>query len=159
MSTRCSGAARRSFIIGSRLCPPAITRASGPRRSSVASASSTLLARSYSNGAGTCTSCSSPPRSFLEEQRRRVRSTVKDGLSNRLTHDLCPAPVVLDGRAPWFGASGRARAGRERAGRVVRRRGAAAAVRRRAAGAVGRGAEPDAGGRAAPGGGGGGPPG
>src|SRR5258707_1362378 len=52
MSIRCSGAASRSFIIGSRLCPPAITRASGPKRSSSASASSTLVARAYSKGAG-----------------------------------------------------------------------------------------------------------
>src|SRR5215210_7161181 len=54
MSTRCSGLASRSFIIGSRLWPPAMTRASGPRRSSVAIAPSTLVARSYSNGAGVC---------------------------------------------------------------------------------------------------------
>src|SRR5258708_493670 len=55
MSMRCSGAARRSFIIGSRLCPPAMMRASGPSLSSSATACSTLVARSYSNGAGTCT--------------------------------------------------------------------------------------------------------
>src|SRR3954470_16998586 len=54
MSIRTSGLARRSFIIGSRLWPPAITRASGPRRSSAAIAPSTLVARSYSNGAGVC---------------------------------------------------------------------------------------------------------
>src|SRR6516165_3815938 len=55
MSIRCSGLASRSFIIGSRLWPPAITRASGPSRFSDAIAPSTLLARSYSNGAGVCT--------------------------------------------------------------------------------------------------------
>src|SRR5215210_4776301 len=55
MSTRCSGLASRSFIIGSRLWPPAMTRASGPSRCSAAMASSTLSARSYSNGAGVCT--------------------------------------------------------------------------------------------------------
>ncbi len=55
MSTRYDGLASRSFIIGSRLCPPAITRASDPARSSAASAPSTLVARSYSNGAGVCT--------------------------------------------------------------------------------------------------------
>ena len=54
MSIRCSGAASRSFIIGSRLCPPAMIRASGPSRSSDAIAPSTLVARSYSNGAGVC---------------------------------------------------------------------------------------------------------
>src|ERR687886_408404 len=56
MSIRTSGLARRSFIIGSRLCPPAMTRASGPWRRSAAIAPSTLVARSYSNGPGVCTS-------------------------------------------------------------------------------------------------------
>src|SRR5262245_41041477 len=54
MSIRCAGDASRSFIIGSRLWPPAITRASGPRSASAAIAPSTLVARSYSNGAGVC---------------------------------------------------------------------------------------------------------
>src|SRR3954467_149352 len=54
MSIRCCGLARRSFIIGSRLWPPAMIRASGPSRSSEAMAPSTLVARSYSNGAGVC---------------------------------------------------------------------------------------------------------
>src|SRR5918995_1285798 len=54
MSTRCSGLASRSFIIGSRLCPPAMMRASEPRRWSAAMAPSTLVARSYSNEAGVC---------------------------------------------------------------------------------------------------------
>src|SRR3954470_3660368 len=56
MSIRTSGLARRSFIIGSRLWPPAITRASGPRRCRAAIAPSTLVARSYSSGPGVCTS-------------------------------------------------------------------------------------------------------
>src|SRR3954447_1988250 len=56
MSMRTSGVARRSFIIGSRLWPPAMTRASGPWRWSAAMAPSTLVARSYSNGPGVCTS-------------------------------------------------------------------------------------------------------
>src|SRR4051794_26962550 len=55
MSIRCSGFASRSFIIGSRLCPPAMIRASGPSRLSDATAPSTLVARSYSKGAGVCT--------------------------------------------------------------------------------------------------------
>src|SRR3954453_2155783 len=55
MSIRCSGCAIRSFIIGSRLWPPAMIRASGPSRFSDAIAPSTLVARSYSNGAGVCT--------------------------------------------------------------------------------------------------------
>src|SRR4051794_4646585 len=58
MSMRCSGLASRSFIIGSRLWPPAMMRASGPRRCSAAIASSTLSARWYSNGAGVCTGLS-----------------------------------------------------------------------------------------------------
>jgi hypothetical protein len=45
MSIRCSGVASRSFIIGSSEWPPAISRASGPSRSSSDSASSTLVAR------------------------------------------------------------------------------------------------------------------
>src|SRR5947209_13496478 len=55
MSIRYSGLASRSFIIGSRLWPPAMIRASGPRCFSAAIAPSTLVARSYSNGAGVCT--------------------------------------------------------------------------------------------------------
>src|SRR5579864_2960341 len=55
MSIRYSGLASRSFIIGSRLWPPAMMRASGPRCLSAAIAPSTLVARSYSNGAGVCT--------------------------------------------------------------------------------------------------------
>src|SRR3954452_17814013 len=84
MSTRCSGAASRSFIIGSRLWPPAITRASGPSRSSSARASSTLVARSYSNGAGTCIQNLLFPRGLPNADARRVRSAVKDGLTDRL---------------------------------------------------------------------------
>src|SRR5215203_7491172 len=56
MSIRCSGLARRSFIIGSRLCPPAMIRASEPRRWSASIAPSTVVARWYSNEAGVCTS-------------------------------------------------------------------------------------------------------
>src|SRR4051812_10576602 len=55
MSTRCSGLASRSFIIGRRLWPPAMMRASGPRRWSAPTASSTLRTRRYSNGPGVCT--------------------------------------------------------------------------------------------------------
>src|SRR4051795_5039663 len=55
MSIRCSGEASRSFIIGSRLWPPAMMRAPAPTRSSAARAPSTLVARSYSNGPGVCT--------------------------------------------------------------------------------------------------------
>src|SRR6188508_662593 len=55
MSTSNSGEARRSFIIGSKEWPPAITRAPAPTRPSVAIAPSRLVARSYSNGPGVCT--------------------------------------------------------------------------------------------------------
>src|SRR5918994_3070424 len=55
MSTRCSGLASRSFIIGSREWPPAMTLAPAPSRASDAITPSTLVARSYSNGAGVCT--------------------------------------------------------------------------------------------------------
>ena len=55
MSITRSGWAIRNRIIGIRLWPPAITRASGPSFCSDAIAPSTLVARSYSNGAGVCT--------------------------------------------------------------------------------------------------------
>src|SRR5919107_2284700 len=58
MSMSHSGLASRSFIIGSRLWPPAMIRASGPWRWSAAIAPSTLVARSYSNGPGVCTGLS-----------------------------------------------------------------------------------------------------
>ena len=46
MSMRCSGLASRSFIIGSRLWPPAMMRASGPSLWRASMAPSTLVARS-----------------------------------------------------------------------------------------------------------------
>src|SRR5258707_14063473 len=54
MSMRCSGVASRSFIIGSRLWPPAMMRAPAPTLPRAAIATSTLVARLYSNGAGVC---------------------------------------------------------------------------------------------------------
>src|SRR3954447_19273015 len=54
MSMTYSRLASRSFIMGIRLWPPAINRASLPSRPSRLIACSTLLARSYSKGAGTC---------------------------------------------------------------------------------------------------------
>src|SRR6202040_1019059 len=51
-STRCSGLANRSFIIGIRLCPPATTRASSPCCAKRPMASSKERGRWYSNGAG-----------------------------------------------------------------------------------------------------------
>src|SRR4051812_9291826 len=56
MSISRDGFASRSFIIGSRLCPPAMTRLSSCSLSE-ASAPSRLVARSYSNGAGVCIFC------------------------------------------------------------------------------------------------------
>src|SRR3954451_7535105 len=53
MSISRGGFASRSFIIGSRLCPPAMMRASSCALSE-AIAPSRLVARSYSNGAGVC---------------------------------------------------------------------------------------------------------
>ena len=47
MSIRCSGLASRSFIMGSRLWPPAMMRASEPSRCRDAITPSTLVARSY----------------------------------------------------------------------------------------------------------------
>ena len=54
MSIGRSGFASRSFIIGSRLCPPASMRVSGPCFSSRSIAFWTLVARSYSIGPGVC---------------------------------------------------------------------------------------------------------
>src|SRR4051794_40002565 len=53
MSISRVGLARRSFIIGSRLCPPARIRESSWAFSE-AIAPCRLVARSYSNGAGVC---------------------------------------------------------------------------------------------------------
>src|SRR5947199_8022774 len=85
MSTRNSGAASRSFIIGRRLCPPATSRASGPSRSRMASASSTLVARSYSNGAGTCmasllVSLGALPKATLPRYDQRCQDVLSDRL-------------------------------------------------------------------------------
>ena len=54
MSMRYSGLAMRSFIIGSRLCPPATMNAPSPSLSRSPTAWSMLVARSYSKGPGTC---------------------------------------------------------------------------------------------------------
>src|SRR3989442_2320912 len=52
MSTRAFGSARRSFITGSRLWPPARTFASPPKRSRIWTASSTDEGAKYSNRGG-----------------------------------------------------------------------------------------------------------
>ena len=92
MSIRCSGLASRSFIIGSRLWPPAMIRASGPSRSSAAIAPSTLVARSYSNGAGVCKACSSRSGTLGREPLARspdvVALLVLDGASAPITGEL-----------------------------------------------------------------------
>src|SRR4051794_3927364 len=79
MSTRCVGVASRSFIIGSRLWPPAMMRASSPSRSSEAIAPSTLVARSYSNGAGVCTRVASAHRQLLARLADVLALLVLDG--------------------------------------------------------------------------------
>jgi hypothetical protein len=52
MSTSADGRASRKFIMGARLCPPAITLASSPSSPRRATASSTVSTRWYSNTAG-----------------------------------------------------------------------------------------------------------
>src|SRR3989442_11219363 len=52
MSTRAFGSARRSFITGSKLCPPARTFASPPKRARIWTASSTDEGAKYSNRGG-----------------------------------------------------------------------------------------------------------
>ena len=54
MSIRCSGLARRSFIIGSRLWPAGDDARLGPEPLQGRDRPSTLVARSYSNAAGVC---------------------------------------------------------------------------------------------------------
>src|SRR3954466_12684500 len=80
MSIRCSGVESRSFIIGSRLWPPAMIRASGPRRSRAAIAPSTLVARSYSNGAGVCTGPPSVSRHAAADAGLRARLVLLRGV-------------------------------------------------------------------------------
>src|SRR3954453_22965316 len=77
MSIRCSGVESRSFIIGSRLWTPAMIRASGPRRSSAAIAPSTLVARSYSDGAGVCTGPPSLSRHAAADAGLRARLVLR----------------------------------------------------------------------------------
>ena len=93
MSIRSSGLARRSFIIGSRLWPPAITRASGPRSASSAIALSTLVARAYSIGPGSARAAL--PRRLLV----RRASAEPDVLDVRLVLDpaarLCLGGLVV----------------------------------------------------------------
>src|SRR5215213_11451947 len=117
MSIRCCGLARRSFIIGSRLWPPAMIRASGPSRSSEAMAPSTLVARSYSNGAGGLQTGSS----------RVLRTTGREALAGR--PDVL-APLVALGGAGTDHGRARERLGAHRGApvRVQRARGQAAAL-------------------------------
>src|SRR4051794_35924419 len=132
MSIRTSGLASRSFIIGSRLWPPAMTRASGPWRWSAAIAPSTLVARSYSNGPGVCTSGPllgraggpglGPAVTVAVRRGRRARRAGRAGRARPpLRHP--PPPRETPGRAPAApgavgrgggpgGAGGAGRAGR-----------------------------------------------
>src|SRR3990172_1621712 len=95
MSIRCSGFASRSFIIGSRLCPPAMMRASEPSLSSDAIAPSTLVARSYSNDAGVCKEA--PFVSGIGRGRIRPRGCCPAGEPLARCPDVFPL-LVLHGR-------------------------------------------------------------
>src|SRR5215471_20840940 len=77
MSTRVSGCASRSFIMGIRLCPPARIRASGPNLASRAIACSTLVALSYSTYAGTCNTASPRERALWHAQRVYERADTR----------------------------------------------------------------------------------
>src|SRR3954467_9395291 len=91
MSIRGAGWGSRSFIIGSRLWPPAMIRASGPSRSSDSIAPSTLVARSYSNGAGVC-----KPSLLLGRPGRHALARRADVLAPLV---LLGRPGAYDGRA------------------------------------------------------------
>src|SRR5919206_4499447 len=136
MSMRCSGLASRSFIIGSRLWPPAMRRASGPRRWSAPIASSTLSARWYSNGPGVCTWLSFPvvalgPGGPILDRRvgpddRRAGELLRAGLARlgvqRAGHEAAAGHVAQDGPARRAGGGDRRLAAqareRQRAARV-----------------------------------------
>src|SRR3954471_13771377 len=117
MSIRCCGLPRRRLIIRSGLWPPAMIRASGPSRSSEAMAPSTLVARSYSNGAGVCN----------DGSFRVLRTTGREALAGR--PDVL-APLIAFGRvgADHGGAGERLRAHGGAPARVQRARGQAAAL-------------------------------
>src|SRR5262245_51798618 len=100
MSTITRGLARRSFIAGIRLCPPASTFASSPCRASMATASSMVEGRKYSKLAGYISSSNSnghdgthlhrPPDPFRRQRKikvfdperlQRIHNGVRDGRS------------------------------------------------------------------------------
>src|ERR1700758_2790504 len=92
MSTRYSGLAIRSFIIGNRLWPPATIIAPSPSWSSNPIAWSTLVARSYSNGPGTCMATTSVGgKSSVGPCYVGVNSK----LSDRLTHSAAAVGGLL----------------------------------------------------------------
>ena len=92
MSIRCSGLASRSFIIGSRLWPPAMIRASGPSRCSDAIAPSTLR------------------RPLVVEWRRGLHQALLSRLRGCPMSSRCSyctgAPVPITGERDRAGASG-----------------------------------------------------
>src|SRR5215207_2191627 len=99
MSTSTSGAASRSFIIGIRLCPPATSRASGPYRRNKSTASSTEVATSYSNRAGTC---KAPPPFPKKRAPSITNRTFLYGCANRAGR------AVFGRRVRYFRCSGAA---------------------------------------------------
>src|SRR5215218_2442716 len=103
MSISVAGWARRSFIIGSRLWPPAIILASPPLSESSLIASSSEVGRTYSNWAGympISLSPSSGPRA------RHLAGRVLDRLDDVLIAGAA-AEVALDALADLFLGRGR----------------------------------------------------
>ena len=89
MSISHSGRASRSFIIGSRLCPPAMTRASGPCRSSSSRASPTLVGADVverGRDLHGATPCRAGP-STLTAQVQGTLSATRSGVSTSLITD------------------------------------------------------------------------
>ena len=133
MSISTSGCARRSFIIGIRLCPPARIRASGPYLASSVSACSTLVAFSYSTCAGTCTASSSAcvrPRAAIGPECTKARVMRRPMRHTGHCHDAHAAQRVCAGGPARLGDGRGQRARRQRACGVAGADGAAAAPRR-----------------------------
>src|SRR5665647_858427 len=113
MSTRYSRLASLSFIMGSRLCPPATRRELLPSRSNRPMAWSTLVARWYSNGAGTCMPnssllgrsvcvCRRPPRQQTPKGTLSSLEPTKPSLRCLLT-SRSPLPMLPDMVGPiWL---------------------------------------------------------
>src|SRR5262245_44518521 len=96
MSISSSGRARRSFMSGSRLWPPAISLPTEPWSPSRRTASSTDSARSYANDAGITGATPSAMASFGRPADDRLaahdRPACPDGAHDRL---VARAPAVV----------------------------------------------------------------